>query len=74
MINVPVSPLAVVVDCRDPPGQAGFWAHALAYKVSQRNPAEFQVSVPLAEWVPTVLESGPDSRSLWRRWCPADLL
>jgi hypothetical protein len=38
--------LAVVVDCHDPLRQAEFWAHALAYKVSQRNPDEFQVSDP----------------------------
>jgi hypothetical protein len=46
---VPVSPLAVVVDRRDPLGQAEFWAHALAYEVSQRNLAEFQVSGPPVE-------------------------
>ena len=38
--------LAVVVDCYDPLRQAEFWAQALAYKVSQRNPDEFQVSDP----------------------------
>ena len=41
-----VSLLAVIVDCRDPGRQAGFWAHALAYKVSQRNPDEFLVCDP----------------------------
>ena len=41
-----VSLLAVVVDCHDPRRQAEFWAQALAYKVSQRNPDEFQVSDP----------------------------
>jgi hypothetical protein len=43
---VSVSLLAVVVDCHDPLRQAEFWAQALAYKVSQRNPDEFQVSDP----------------------------
>jgi predicted enzyme related to lactoylglutathione lyase len=43
---VPVSLLVVVVDCRDPLRQAEFWAQALAYKISQRNPDEFQVSDP----------------------------
>lgn len=42
-----VSLLAVVVDCHDPLRQAEFWAQALAYKVSQRNPDEFQVSDPI---------------------------
>jgi predicted enzyme related to lactoylglutathione lyase len=38
--------LVVVVDCHDPRRQAEFWAQALAYKVSQRNPDEFRVSDP----------------------------
>ena len=46
MVEVPVSLLAVVVDCHDPLRQAKFWAQALADKVSQRNPDEFQVSDP----------------------------
>ncbi|WP_214319449.1 VOC family protein [Nonomuraea sediminis] len=41
-----VSLLTVVIDCRDPASQAEFWAQALAYKVNQRNPDEFQVSDP----------------------------
>jgi predicted enzyme related to lactoylglutathione lyase len=43
---VPVSMLVVIVDCHDPLRQAEFWAQALGYKVSQRNPDEFQVSDP----------------------------
>jgi predicted enzyme related to lactoylglutathione lyase len=46
VVEVPVSLLVVVVDCRDPRRQAEFWAQALGYKVSQRNPDEFQVSDP----------------------------
>ena len=38
--------LAVIVDCHDPRRQAEWWAHALAYKISQRNPDEFLVSDP----------------------------
>ena len=38
--------LAVVVDCHDPLRQAEFWAQALAFKVNERNPGEFQVSDP----------------------------
>ena len=41
-----VSLLVVVVDCRDPRSQAEFWAQALGYQVSERNPDEFQVSDP----------------------------
>jgi predicted enzyme related to lactoylglutathione lyase len=41
-----LSLLVVVVDCRDPLRQAEFWAQALAYRISQRNPDEFQVSDP----------------------------
>ena len=41
-----VTILAVIVDCRDPRRQADFWAKALAYQASQRNPDEFQVSDP----------------------------
>ncbi len=43
---MPVSLLAIVVDCRDPRRQAEFWARVLAYEVSQRNPGEFRVSDP----------------------------
>jgi Glyoxalase-like domain len=43
---VSVSLLAVIVDCHDPHRQAEFWAGALAFKVSQRNPDEFLVSDP----------------------------
>ena len=46
VVKVPVSLLAVIVDCRDPHSQAEFWAQVLAYKVNQRNTDEFQVSDP----------------------------
>jgi hypothetical protein len=46
VVTVPLSLLAVIVDCRDPRRQAEWWAHALAYQVSQRNPDEFLVSDP----------------------------
>ena len=41
-----LSLLSVIVDCHDPRRQAEWWAQALAYQVSQRNPDEFQVSDP----------------------------
>ncbi|HEY7143704.1 MAG TPA: VOC family protein [Streptosporangiaceae bacterium] len=43
---MPVSLLAVIVDCADPLRQAEFWAWALGYEVDQRNPDEFEVSDP----------------------------
>jgi hypothetical protein len=45
-MEMALSLLAVVVDCRDPRSQAGFWAEALAHVVSERNTDEFQVSDP----------------------------
>jgi hypothetical protein len=46
VVEVSVSLLSVIVDCRDPRRQAEWWAQVLAYQVSQRNPDEFQVSDP----------------------------
>ena len=46
MVRVSLSLLAVIVDCQDPRRQAEFWAGALAYQVSQRNPGEFLASDP----------------------------
>ena len=44
VVEVPVSVLAVIVDCHDPRRQAEWWARVLGYEVNQRNPDEFQVS------------------------------
>ena len=38
--------LAVIVDCHDPLRVAGFWAQALAWKVTERNPDEYGVRDP----------------------------
>jgi predicted enzyme related to lactoylglutathione lyase len=46
VVEVSVSLLSVIVDCQDPRRQAEWWAQALTYQVSQRNPDEFQVSDP----------------------------
>jgi hypothetical protein len=46
VVEISASLPAVVVGCRDPARQAEFWAQALAYEVSQRNPGEFQMSDP----------------------------
>jgi Glyoxalase-like domain len=46
VVEVPLSLLSVIVDCHDPRRQAEWWAQALAYQVSRRNPDEFQVSDP----------------------------
>jgi hypothetical protein len=46
VVKVPLALLAVIIDCHDPRRQAEWWAGALAYQVSQRNPDEFLVSDP----------------------------
>ena len=46
VVEVSVSLLAVIVDCRDPRRQAEWWAQVLSYKVHRRNLDEFQVSDP----------------------------
>jgi predicted enzyme related to lactoylglutathione lyase len=46
LVEVSVSLLSVIMDCRDPRRQAEWWAQVLAYRVSKRNPDEFQVSDP----------------------------
>ena len=38
VVKVSLALPAVIVDCHDPRRQAEWWAHALAYQVSQRNP------------------------------------
>jgi len=38
--------LAVVVDCREPRHQAGFWSTVLSYEVVERNVDEFLVRSP----------------------------
>jgi predicted enzyme related to lactoylglutathione lyase len=44
-----VSLFALIVDCHDPARLAGFWAQALGYEASQRNPGEIQVSDPAGD-------------------------
>jgi hypothetical protein len=60
---MPASLLAVVVDCHDPLRQAEFWAHALGYKVSQRNPDEFQVSGPTGVGVSLYFMKVPEPKA-----------
>jgi predicted enzyme related to lactoylglutathione lyase len=62
VVEVPVSLLVVVVDCRDPLRQAEFWAQALGYKVSQRNPDEFQVSDPAGSGGPLYFMKVPEPK------------
>jgi predicted enzyme related to lactoylglutathione lyase len=62
VVEVPVSLLVVVVDCRDPQRQAEFWAQALGYKVSQRNPDEFQVSDPAGAGGPLYFMKVPEPK------------
>ena len=62
MVEVPVSLLVVVVDCRDPLRQAEFWSQALGYKVSQRNTDEFQVSDPTGAGGPLYFMKVPEPK------------
>ncbi len=34
---------AIIVDCQDPRRQADWWANVLSFRVSERNPDEYQV-------------------------------
>ena len=54
--------LAVIVDCRDPRRQAEWWARALAYQVSQRNPDEFLVSDPAGVGGPLYFMKVPEPK------------
>jgi hypothetical protein len=58
-----LSLLAVIVDCRDPRRQAEWWAHALAYRVSQRNPDEFLVSDPAGAGGPLYFMKVPEPKT-----------
>lgn len=55
--------LAVIFDCHDPLRQAEFWAQALDYKVSQRNPDEFLVSDPAAAGAPLYFMKVPEPKA-----------
>ena len=46
---MPASLVAVIVDCHDPLRVAQFWAQALAWKVTRRNPDEYRVSDPAGQ-------------------------
>jgi predicted enzyme related to lactoylglutathione lyase len=61
-MEMSASLLAVIVDCHDPERQAEFWAHALSYKVSHRNPGEFQVSDPAAAGVSLYFMKVPEPK------------
>lgn len=54
VVEVSVSLLSVIVDCRDPRRQAEWWAQVLAYQVNERNPDEFQVSDTAGAAVPAL--------------------
>jgi predicted enzyme related to lactoylglutathione lyase len=46
VVDISVSFLTVVVDCRDPRAQAEFWARVLGREARQRNTDEYQVNDP----------------------------
>jgi len=54
--------LAVVVDCAEPRRLASFWAVALAYDVSERNPDEFLVSDPAQVAAPLYFMRVPEPK------------
>lgn len=61
------SVLAVVVDCRDSRAQAGFWAGALSYRVSERNTDEFEVSDPSRAGTPLYFMNVPEAKEVKNR-------
>jgi predicted enzyme related to lactoylglutathione lyase len=71
--RVPVSLLMVLVDCRDPRRLAEFWARALAYKVSQRNPDEVRVSDPAGVGGSLCFMRVPEPRGI-RNWLDLDVV
>jgi hypothetical protein len=58
----------VVVDCRDPGRQAGFWSEVLAYEVRERNTDEFLVSDPSGVAFPMYFMKVPEPVVGKNRW------
>ena len=61
--EMPVSLFAVVVDCGDPLHQAEFWAQALGFTMSRRNPDEYQVSDPAGNGGSLYFMKVPESKT-----------
>ena len=57
-----LSLLAVIVDCQDPRRQAQFWAEALEYQVTQRNPGEFMAADPTGTGGPLYFMRVPEPK------------
>ena len=62
-----VSVLAVVVDCVDARMQAAWWAQLLDYRLSERNPGEFEVSDARRSGTPLYFMNVPESKSAKNR-------
>ena len=60
---MPVSLFAVVVDCGDPLHQAEFWAQALGFTMSRRNPDEYQFSDPAGNGGSLYFMKVPESKT-----------
>jgi hypothetical protein len=54
--------LAVVVDCRDPEAQAGFWSRVLSADARERNTDEYLVSDPQGRTTPLYFMRVPEPK------------
>ncbi|GAA2141571.1 VOC family protein [Nocardioides koreensis] len=61
------SVLAVVVDCRDPRAQAGFWATVLSRRMAERNPEEYLVDDPSRSGSPLYFMKVPEEKQVKNR-------
>jgi predicted enzyme related to lactoylglutathione lyase len=59
--------LAIVVDCHDCLAQANWWASALDFQVSERNPNEYEVSDPSGSGTPLYFMNVPESKTVKNR-------
>ena len=60
---MPASLLAVVVDCRDPRSQAGFWSRVLSSEVVERNTDEYLVRDPARQASPLYFMRVPEPKA-----------
>ena len=59
--------LAVVVDCRDPRAQAGFWAAVLDRRMAERNTDEYLVDDPRRSGSPLYFMKVPEGKQVKNR-------
>jgi hypothetical protein len=63
VVTVTATLLAVVVDCRDPRAQAGFWSQALSCGMVERNLDEFLVGDPGGPTTPLYFMKVPEPKA-----------